>query len=89
MIELAQDARDAGSPSSSPVAASRTPSPPGFGAGAPASWWQRSSLHRVRLAGGGRLPLATAIFGVGVGLTGSMLLANLVAVPEWATSVAR
>jgi putative drug exporter of the RND superfamily len=34
------------------------------------------------------LPLATAIFGVGAGLTGSMLLANLLDVPEWATSVA-
>jgi uncharacterized membrane protein YdfJ with MMPL/SSD domain len=34
------------------------------------------------------LPLATALFGVGVGLAGGMLLANVVDVPDWASSVA-
>jgi RND superfamily putative drug exporter len=34
------------------------------------------------------LPLATALFGVGVGLAGGSLLANIIDVPEWASSVA-
>jgi putative drug exporter of the RND superfamily len=34
------------------------------------------------------LPLATALFGVGVGLAGGSLLANLIDVPDWASSVA-
>ena len=34
------------------------------------------------------LPLATALFGVGIGLAGGKLIANLVDVPEWASSVA-
>jgi RND superfamily putative drug exporter len=34
------------------------------------------------------LPLATALFGVGIGLAGGMLLANVVDVPDWASSVA-
>ncbi|MDP2289634.1 MAG: MMPL family transporter, partial [Actinomycetota bacterium] len=34
------------------------------------------------------LPLATALFGVGVGLAGGALLTNIIDVPEWASSVA-
>jgi RND superfamily putative drug exporter len=34
------------------------------------------------------LPLATALFGVGIGLAGGKLIANVVDVPEWASSVA-
>ncbi|MDQ1738998.1 MAG: putative drug exporter of the superfamily, partial [Pseudonocardiales bacterium] len=34
------------------------------------------------------LPLATALLGVGLGLAGGMLLANVVDVPDWASSVA-
>lgn len=34
------------------------------------------------------LPLATALFGVGLGLAGGMLLANVLDVPDWASSVA-
>jgi len=34
------------------------------------------------------LPLATALFGVGVGLAAGALLANVVDVPDWASSVA-
>jgi RND superfamily putative drug exporter len=34
------------------------------------------------------LPLATALFGVGVGLAGGGLLANIIDVPDWASSVA-
>ncbi len=34
------------------------------------------------------LPLATALFGVGVGLAGGGLLTNIIDVPEWASSVA-
>jgi RND superfamily putative drug exporter len=34
------------------------------------------------------LPLATALFGVGVGLAAGALLANVIAVPDWASSVA-
>ena len=34
------------------------------------------------------LPLATALFGVGVGLAGGALLANVIDVPDWASSVA-
>ncbi|WP_051247346.1 MMPL family transporter [Nocardioides halotolerans] len=34
------------------------------------------------------LPLATALFGVGIGLAGGRLMANVVDVPEWASSVA-
>ena len=34
------------------------------------------------------LPLATALFGVGVGLAGGTLLTNVLDVPEWASSVA-
>jgi putative drug exporter of the RND superfamily len=34
------------------------------------------------------LPLATALFGVGVGLAGGALVANLIDVPDWASSVA-
>ena len=34
------------------------------------------------------LPLATALFGVGVGLAGGALLANIIDVPDWASSVA-
>jgi putative drug exporter of the RND superfamily len=34
------------------------------------------------------LPLATALFGVGVGLAGGTLLTNILDVPEWASSVA-
>ena len=34
------------------------------------------------------LPLATALFGVGVGLAAGALLANVIDVPEWASSVA-
>ena len=34
------------------------------------------------------LPLATALFGVGVGLAGGTLLANIIDVPDWASSVA-
>ncbi|HWM21571.1 MAG TPA: MMPL family transporter [Ilumatobacteraceae bacterium] len=34
------------------------------------------------------LPLATALFGVGVGLAGGALLANIINVPDWASSVA-
>jgi putative drug exporter of the RND superfamily len=34
------------------------------------------------------LPLATALFGVGAGLAGGTLLANLIEVPDWASSVA-
>jgi putative drug exporter of the RND superfamily len=34
------------------------------------------------------LPLATALFGVGVGLAGGALLTNILDVPEWSTSVA-
>jgi RND superfamily putative drug exporter len=34
------------------------------------------------------LPLATALFGVGIGLASGKLIANVVDVPEWASSVA-
>jgi RND superfamily putative drug exporter len=34
------------------------------------------------------LPLATALFGVGVGLAGGALLTNFLDIPEWASSVA-
>ena len=34
------------------------------------------------------LPLATALFGVGIGLAGGKLIANVIDVPEWASSVA-
>ncbi|MCU1502719.1 MAG: family transporter, partial [Ilumatobacteraceae bacterium] len=34
------------------------------------------------------LPLATALFGVGIGLAGGTLLTNVLDVPEWASSVA-
>jgi RND superfamily putative drug exporter len=34
------------------------------------------------------LPLATALFGVGVGLAGGALLTNILDIPEWASSVA-
>ena len=34
------------------------------------------------------LPLATALFGVGIGLAGGTLLANIIDIPEWASSVA-
>jgi RND superfamily putative drug exporter len=34
------------------------------------------------------LPLATALFGVGVGLAAGKLIANVIDVPEWASSVA-
>ena len=89
MIELAQDARDAGVTVELAGRGIENAESAGFGAEGPGLLVAAIILFIAfgSLVAAG-LPLATAIFGVGVGLTGSMLLANLVAVPEWATSVA-
>ncbi|WP_395658418.1 MMPL family transporter [Nocardioides sp.] len=89
MIELAEQARDAGVTVELAGRGIENAESASFGAEGPGLLVAAIILFLVfgSLVAAG-LPLATAIFGVGVGLTGSMLLANLVDVPEWATSVA-
>ena len=89
MIELAQDARDAGVTVELAGRGIENAESASFGAEGPGLLVAAIILFIAfgSLVAAG-LPLATAIFGVGVGLMASMLLANLVDVPEWATSVA-
>ena len=89
MITLADDARDSGVTVELAGRAIENAESASFGAEGPGLLVAAIILFIAfgSLVAAG-LPLATAIFGVGVGLTASMLLANLVAVPEWATSVA-